>query len=242
MGDRSSHNRHNQIVHHNERLPLWQCGLLAVGGYWSCSQCALFRSVLIILFRHERRKSKTQDIDIIVSENPNGIRKEMGSEQIKEIIVGADDCYFLEPYRRRGATHHILYCRLPGRETDGERRIKLDILVPPTLGLPKIKESETILINGIPVMPIFDLLVTKTQGWWDHRTSLRVDAEAKESADVSDIVALLERAKEEKVSYVDEADEDRHSQEFMDHVRTLVSRFVGVYGRHEQWKALRFPV
>jgi len=91
-------------------------------------------------------------------------------------------------------------------------------------------------------MPIFDLLVTKTQGWWDHRTSLRVDSEAKESADVSDIFALLERAKEEKVSYVDEVDVDPHSQEFMDHVRTLVNRFVGVYGRHEQWRALQFPV
>jgi hypothetical protein len=142
------------------------------------------------------------------------------------------------------AGQHITYStgRLPGWETDAERRIKVDIVVPPTLGLPRVKDSETILINDIPVMPIFDLLVMKTQGWWDHRTSLRVDSEAKESADLSDIFALLERAKEEKVSYVDEAGEDRHSQEFMDHVRTLVSRFVSVYGRHEQWRALQFPV
>jgi hypothetical protein len=242
MGDRSSHHQHNQILHNNERLPVWQCGLLALGGYRSCSQCALFLLVLSIPFRLKGLQLKTQDIDLIVSEDSNGIRKELGSEEIKETIVGADGRYFLEPYRRRGATHHILYCRLPGWETDAERSIKLDIVVPPTLGLPKIKESEAILINGIPVMPIFDLLVMKTQGWWDHRTSLRVDSEAKESADLSDICALLERAKEEKVSYVDEADEDRHSQEFMDHVRTLVSIFVSVYDRHEQWRALQFPV
>ena len=166
----------------------------------------------------------------------------MGPEQIKETIVGADDRYFLQPYRLRGATHHILYCRLPGWKTDVGRRIKVDILVPPTLGFPTIKESEAVLINDIPVVPIFDLLVTKTQGWWDHRTSLRVDSEAKESTDVSDIFALLERAIEEKVSYVDEAYKPRHSLEFMDYARTLASRFVQVHGKHERWRALQFPV
>jgi hypothetical protein len=135
-----------------------------------------------------------------------------------------------------------LYCRLPGWQTDIGRRIKVDILVPPALGFPKIKESEAVLIKDIPVVPIFDLLVTKTQGWWDHRTSLRVDSEAKESTDVSDIFALLERAIEKKVSYVDEAYKPRHSLEFMDYARTLASRFVHVHGKHEQWRALQFSM
>jgi hypothetical protein len=116
----------------------------------------------------------------------------------------------------------------------------VDILVPPTLGLPNIPESKTVLINGIPVMPIFDLLVMKTQGWWDHRTSLRPDFQLKESDDVYDVFALLERAAEEGVSYQDAA--YIHSEEFMDHAFTLATDFVSVYGRHNLWRVLGFPV
>ena len=181
----------------------------------------------------------TQDIDIVVSEES---WEEFDPEDIKDIIVEADDRYYLEQSRKRGATHCILYCRLPGWASDETRRVKVDILVPPTLNLPTIIASETPLLNNIPVMPIFDLLVMKTQGWRDHRNSYREDFRAKERADVSDIFALLESAKQQKVSYVDEANEDRHSLEFMIHARNLVNKFVHVYGRARQWRALGFPV
>jgi hypothetical protein len=91
-------------------------------------------------------------------------------------------------------------------------------------------------------MPIFDLLIMKTQGWRDHHDSDRADYSAKESDDVSDIVALLKCAKFEKVSYVNEANEDRHSREFMSRARSLVNRFVRIHGRARQWRALGFPV
>jgi hypothetical protein len=126
--------------------------------------------------------------------------------------------------------------------SDAERCVKVDILVPPALKLPKFIESEVDRIDGIPVMPLFDLLVMKTQGWWDHRTSSRRDWQDKESVDVSDIMALLWRARVEEVSYVDEADKYRHSQEFMSHALALVNRFVSVNGRHRQWSTLDFPV
>jgi hypothetical protein len=184
-----------------------------------------------------------QDIDIVVSGDSDGVWEQFNSEEIKETIVRADDRYFLEPSRRPRATHHILYCRLPGWRTNG-RRVKVDILVPPTLGLPEIHNSEVYSFNGIPVMPIFDLLVMKTQGWWDNRTShpSRADRRAKESDDASDVLALLERAAEENVSYVEEADEYRHSQDFMDHALDLADRFVRAYGMHRQWRILEFPI
>jgi hypothetical protein len=166
----------------------------------------------------------------------------MDPEDIKEAIVETDDRYYLVRSRKRGATYCKLYRCLPGYKTDPERRVKVDILVPPTLGLPGISESDVVLIDDIPVMPIFDLLVMKTQGWWDHRTSDRASFRAKESDDVSDILALLKCAKEEAVSYDDEADEDRHSEDFMDHARILAKRFVRVYGKHRRWRALEFPV
>jgi hypothetical protein len=91
-------------------------------------------------------------------------------------------------------------------------------------------------------MPIFDLLVMKLQGWRDHHDSDRAVHRAKERADVSDIFALLECAKQENVSYIDESNEYRHSQEFIGRARTLVNKFVRVYGRPGQWRALEFPV
>ena len=125
------------------------------------------------LFSAEMACIQIQDIDIVVS------KEKTDAEDIKEAIAGADNRYYLERSRKRGATHQILYCRLPGRKTDPERCVNVDILVPPTLGLPEIPDInghlEVILFGWIPVMPIFDLLVMKTQGWWDHRTSPRSD-------------------------------------------------------------------
>ena len=146
--------------------------------------------------------------------------------------------------RRREATHRILYCRLPGWARDKTRRVKVDILVPPTadLNLPAISASERLLINSIPVMPIFDLLVMKTQGWWHHSISFREDFREKETADVSDIFALLDRAKQENVWFIDEANEERHSPEFMSYASTLAKRFVRDYGRPRRWRTLGFPV
>jgi hypothetical protein len=88
-------------------------------------------------------------------------------------------------------------------------------------------------------MPLFDLLVMKTQGWWNRCVSYQV---AKAKNDASDIFALLERAKLENVSYVDEANEDRHSPKFMNYAHILANRFVRAYGKPQQWKALGFSV
>jgi hypothetical protein len=185
----------------------------------------------------------TQDIDIVVSdESWEGLDPEDLAEDIKDTIERADRRYYLEQSKKLGATHCILYCRLPGWASDETRRVKVDILVPPKLNLPMISADETFLINNIPVMPIFDLLVMKTQGWWDHRNSYRKDFRAKERADVSDIFALLECAKWQNVSYIEEANEDRHSWEFMSHARNLANKFVLVYGRTQQWRSLGFPV
>lgn len=176
------------------------------------------------------------DIDIVVS------KKHCNAEDIKEVIVEADDRYYLERSRKRGENHHKLYCRLPGWTTDKTRCVKVDILVPPTLNLPMIKWSEICIINDIPCMPIFDLLVMKVQGWRNRRESERAVDHAKLNDDVSDTYALLECAKQENVSFVDESDESRHTPEFISHARDLVNKFVHVNGKHHKWRALGFPV
>jgi len=176
------------------------------------------------------------DVDIVVSAEDF----DLTAEDIKERIVEADDRYFLEPSRRPGATHKILYCRLPGWQTYG-RHVKVDILVPPTLGLPEIRSYDIVYIDRIPVMPLFDLLVMKLQGWWDHRNSLRPDFQAKAITDVGDINALLDRADTENLSYDDEIDAYRHHQEFVDNACTHLRRFVSAYGGNRRWRHLGFP-
>ena len=120
--------------------------------------------------------------------------------------------------------------------------MKVDILVPPTLGLPEIRSYDVVHIDRIPVMPLFDLLIMKTQGWLDHRNSSRADFRAKESADVADIYALLDRADTENLSYDDEIDSGRHEEDFIDNALYLVRRFAPLYRAHRRWRRLGFPV
>lgn len=120
--------------------------------------------------------------------------------------------------------------------------MKVDILVPPTLGLPEIRFADVVDIDFIPVMPLFDLIIMKTQGWWDHRNSDRAGFRAKESADVADIYALLDCADAEKLSYYDEIDQSRHEEEFIDNALYLVQRFARTYRTYRRWKRLGFPL
>jgi len=177
------------------------------------------------------------DIDLVVSA---GRSEYFDPEDIKEIIVNADNRYFLEPSKRRNANHKVLYCRLPGWSIEG-RCVKIDILVPPTLlEIPRIFSSNAFLIDDIPVMPLFDLLVMKVQGWRDHNTSLRPDFGAKVGADVADVRALLNRAISERIWYPRE--KGHHPREFMDRARSLAFGFIQSNGGREKFQTLGFPV
>lgn len=197
------------------------------------SDVCLFGSAAAFLWADIGRVPK--DIDVVVCHTG------YDPEGIKQAIVDADDRYFLKPSRRRDATHEVLFCRLPGWRAY-RRCVKVDILVPPTLELPEINSSEISVINDIPVMPLFDLLVMKTQGWWHHRTSQRKDFRAKVGADVTDIDALLDRADDENISYQDESGAYRHSYEFMDYALTLARKFVRQHGQRGKWRSIGFPL
>ncbi|KAI9438004.1 hypothetical protein H4582DRAFT_2057512 [Lactarius indigo] len=201
------------------------------------SNVCLFGSAASYLWADIGRIPK--DVDIVLWDE----YEHLDPEDVKQWIIEADDRYYLEPSKRPGATYEILYCRLPGWMTDPDkRRVKVDILVPPggDLGLPE--SYEHVPIRGIPVMPLFELLVMKTQGWWDHHTSYRNDFRAKVPADVTDIDALLDCAMEEEVSYQDESESFRHSDEFMDYALFLARMFANKHGRRWKWRRLGFAL
>jgi hypothetical protein len=135
----------------------------------------------------------------------------------------------------------VLFCRLPGYRKE-RRRVKVDILVPlkPRLWIPKILSEDTRLINNIPVMPLFDLLVMKMQGWRDHRASRREDSPAKVKADVTDIHALLVQARLRRISYRDEY--RFHTRGFMNRARRLALGFMEICGGEREFQTLGFPM
>jgi hypothetical protein len=120
------------------------------------------------------------------------------------------------------------------------RRVKVDILIPlkARLWIPKVLSEDIYLINNIPVMPLFDLLVMKMQGWRDHRTSRRSDFRAKVGADVTDVCALLVQAKLERISYRKEC--HRHTPNFMGRAHRLAFLFVEACGGKKAFQALGF--
>jgi len=134
-------------------------------------------------------------------------------------------------------------CRLPGWHADG-RCMKVDIVTSGNMHLPEIQSFETFDFDGIPVMPLFELLVMKTHGWWDHHISTRNDFRAKLGADVVDIDALLDRAKEQGIKYDDELSQYKHlyDSEFMEMALWLARRFVKKHGRRWKWRAIGFPL
>jgi hypothetical protein len=155
--------------------------------------------------------------------------------------VAADSRYDLVPSKNPSANYQVLFCRLPGYMTEG-RRVKVDILVPvtPPLYIPRVFWEDTSMINDIPVMPLFDLLVMKMQGWRDHSASHRGDSFDKMTADVTDIYALLARARWEGISYVEEY--HRHTRRFMARARRLALGFVEGCGGQTKFKELGFPM
>ena len=132
-------------------------------------------------------------------------------------------------------------CHLPGWHAY-RRYVKVDILTSGTINLPAIFASDTPQINNIPVMPLFDLLVMKTQGWWHHRISPRQDFQAKVKVDVVDVDALLDRAEEEGVEYKDEHAAFRHTCQFMEWALLLARRFVWRHRPQVKWRAIGFPL
>ena len=105
-----------------------------------------------------------------------------------------------------------------------------------------ILASDTPNINNIPVMPLFDLLVMKTQGWWRHRISPRKDFQVKVKTDVVHVDALLDRAEHEGVEYEAERAAIRHSCEFMEWALLLARRFARTHRRRGKWRAIGFPL
>lgn len=108
-------------------------------------------------------------------------------EVLKQLLVDNGKGFYKRASKKIGATYTVLYCRLSGYR----RSCKVDILIPGVLNIPLVDSWRIQHIDGLPVLPLFALLLMKLQGWVDHRASSRSDMQAKQYVDLRDLAQLV---------------------------------------------------
>ncbi|EAU82993.1 hypothetical protein CC1G_09255 [Coprinopsis cinerea okayama7 len=196
--------------------------------------CCLFGSTACAEYGMRNRTPK--DVDLVVM---NAEEQDIDPEELKYILVSADDNFYLVDSRDPNADYRVLWYRLRGHD----RRCKVDILVPGLLSIPEFDETEinrTDSPQGLPLMPLLTLILLKLRGWSDHRQDDRHWMQAKVPEDEGDIAELLQIASEEYGLSV--ADEEHWWPDwFVDESKERMAEFVDEWPEiAEEWMALGF--
>lgn len=119
-------------------------------------------------------------------------------EWIKKQLVAQNKRFFLECAKDPNAKYRVLYYRFEQRTALppnlGDRRFKIDILLPGIMDLPHLSQNQINYIDGLPVVPFIVLLLQKLQGWDDHLNCAEIHKFRKHTTDAQDIKNLLEIA------------------------------------------------
>ncbi|KAI0752464.1 hypothetical protein C8Q80DRAFT_455343 [Daedaleopsis nitida] len=141
------------------------------------------------------RARTPNDVDIVV------FTAYRDAEALKRLLMHGDTNFFLLPSRAPRATHKVLWYQFRMRGAAHHRKCKVDVLLPggmTSLHVPLVPKAHVATINGLPVMPLFPLLLLRLQGWEHHRVSRRADFRAKMPADVAAVEALLLKVAERR--------------------------------------------
>jgi len=174
------------------------------------------------------------DIDMIV------LSDNLDTDEIKQMIVSADDRFYLEDSANPANTYKILHYALPG---PARLTCKVDILVPGDLNIPNIPHRRIQYFpdphtTAIPVIPFLALLILKLQGWTDHRDSPRRDFREKQHVDVDDIHELLAIAEEDGEEL---RNERWMPKRFVGQARSRVLEFVDQFpDTEDDWREIGF--
>ncbi|KAJ3747757.1 hypothetical protein DFH05DRAFT_1458041 [Lentinula detonsa] len=194
--------------------------------------CCLFGSLACQI--HGMRTRDPKDADVVVLNNEGH-----DTEELKQILVDADERFYLVASRNPDATYQVLYFKLGPR-----RSCKVDILTTgnsTSLDIPRVPDSQIHYIhpyNDLPVMPLLALLLLKLQGWIDHRHSLKAYEQAKVRQDVADVREMLKIAIEEEVHINDHESEwmpHWFVEQMMDKVHEYINKFPG---SRSDWESL----
>ena len=162
-------------------------------------------------------------------------------EQLKDILVSANQDFFLTPAATPGADYQVLWCHLPGCTRAGRRRrCKVDVLLPNNrnLTIPVVPPSsmEFSRTPALPIMPLIPLLLVKLQGWLARREG------EKEAVDAQDVYLLLQLAMGRQLFVWDDS---MHwiPISFISEAQPWIEEFVDEYPKTEKaWRMIGFAV
>ncbi|KAK0442395.1 hypothetical protein EV421DRAFT_583659 [Armillaria borealis] len=203
-------------------------------------ECCLFGSAACSIYGMSRRDPN--DVDLIVLDD------EVHAEDIKDLLVEADDRFYLKRSVNPQATYRVLWYALrvnaKGRRT---RSCKVDILTPgdsTDLQIPFVPSSRIAYVQryrDLPLMPFMCTLLMKLRGWEDHIDSEKEYMQEKEPVDVDDLDELLDMAKDNYSVRVNSPSEQWLPGWFIEESRRRVARFIEDYPGFEQgWADVGF--
>ncbi|KAG5653857.1 hypothetical protein H0H81_009936 [Sphagnurus paluster] len=199
---------------------------LAGQGLESC----LFGSAACAIYGMTHRVPN--DVDLVVLEDS------LDPEEIKDMIVSANNNFYLVPAANPRNTYNVLWYYLPRN-----RRCKVDILTPGLLSIPDIPPENVVRVDqfqDIPVTPLLPLLLLKLRGWTDHMEDPRRWMQEKASVDEEDIDELLELAVDDYDVHLDD-ESDWLPNWFIEEARERVDEYVQAWPDSEDyWSQLGF--
>ncbi|PVF92768.1 hypothetical protein CPB86DRAFT_790831 [Serendipita vermifera] len=154
-----------------------------------------------------------KDLDILILETSDD------QEYIKRRIVNSNPSFFLVPSKKPLATYKILYYRPSSTRssysssyydnssyasssyssyTNTRTSIKVDILLPGIMSIPRISSSliDTTNSRRLPAAPLSLTLLLKLQAWSQHRAAIEYHfskEQYKDSSDLDQLVPIAER-------------------------------------------------
>ncbi|KAK0184048.1 hypothetical protein F5146DRAFT_1076707 [Armillaria mellea] len=152
--------------------------LLRDSGY----SCAIFGSTAFYL---HGIKHQASTLDILVSSSEE-------AETVNRCLVGQDPHFYLQKRETRGGTYQVLIYQqyLHIEETIVSKRTQVNIVMAGTMLLPFLLGS-TIVMEGLPLLPLEVLLLLKLHAWHHHMTTSEPYNQRKLTTNVADIRQTL---------------------------------------------------
>ncbi|KAF5352385.1 hypothetical protein D9756_005807 [Leucocoprinus leucothites] len=137
------------------------------------------------------------DVDILVMTEKEPV-------ELKNLLVSEDSSfYWAKSTTNPQACYRILWYRLPvaGDLDSPEKNCRIDLFTPGMIHLPRIHIDRIVWSeSGLPIMPLFPIILHKIQAWKAHLASTKPWAGVKQANDINDIKDLLRAAEKANVS------------------------------------------
>ncbi|TFK58395.1 hypothetical protein BDN72DRAFT_829631 [Pluteus cervinus] len=155
--------------------------------------CYLFGSTAMMLYGPQHRTPRDVDIAVLADEFED-------VEDVKKRIVLRSNRFVLRASKIPENEYKILFFKVPRprvgpnqrRRQNGPRKeCKIDILLPGTIGLPRIPFDSLDWRRTLPLAPLKTLILLKLFGWYEHRFDEEQRMRDKVPRDTLDIFQLL---------------------------------------------------